>query len=93
MRYLSINYDLRAPGRNYDRLYQRLREYPGVVRVLQSLWIVSTAWTARQVHDDLRRFLDANDGLFVVRVTNEVAWSGIDPTASDRLRKNLPLAA
>lgn len=69
-----VCYDLRAPGRNYQSLYDRLKQYPQWGKVTESTWVVQTTWTAIQVRDDLMRLMDANDRLFVLKSAGEAAW-------------------
>ena len=84
----QVSYDLIAPGRNYQGLYDRLRQYPNWAKVTESNWIVVTGWTAAQIRDDLRVHLDANDRIFVLKSGIEAAWSN---TICDNnwLRENL----
>lgn len=69
-----VCYDLRAPGRNYEPLYNRLRQYPNWAKVTESNWVLTTGWTATQIRDDLTGYIDANDRLFVVKSGIEAAW-------------------
>jgi hypothetical protein len=69
-----VCYDLRAPGRNYQTLYDRLRQYPQWGKVTESTWVVVTTWTAVQIRDDLRQYVDDNDRIFVVKSAGEAAW-------------------
>lgn len=65
-RRFSISYDLRKPGRDYDPLWQELDRI-GAKRALQSHWLVRLEpTTAKALRDSLFRFLDANDGVFVI---------------------------
>lgn len=83
-----VTYDLRAPGRNYEPLYERLRVYPKWAKVTESTWIVATGWTAAQVRDDLLNHIDLNDRIFVLKSGTEGAWRN---TICDNqwLRENL----
>jgi hypothetical protein len=83
-----VTYDLRAPGRNYQALYDRIRQYPGWAKVTESNWILVTGWTAVQIRDDLSQYIDANDRLFVLRSGSEAAWKN-SICQDDWLRSNL----
>lgn len=83
-----VTYDLRAPGRNYQALYDRLRQYPQWAKVTESNWILVTAWTAVQIRDDLSNYIDANDRLFVLKSGTEAAWKN-SICDNDWLRNNL----
>lgn len=72
----SVSYDLLSPGKDYQKLYDRLSALGGR-RVLYSQWMTKGAFTAEQLRDDLRRYVDANDRLLVICVTDgSMAWSG-----------------
>lgn len=72
MKKVFISYDLRAPGRNYKELYDKLQSM-GAIRVLESLWAMRTSLGPAALRDTLTPLLDSNDGLIVVRV-GASAW-------------------
>jgi hypothetical protein len=72
----EVSYDLHQPGRDYQPLWNRLAEWKAV-RVLESVWIVPAASTAAALRDDLIRYLDTNDSLFVSGMTGETAWKNL----------------
>jgi hypothetical protein len=74
MRTIQINYDLRAPGRNYQPLYAYIEAFDGWCHLLESCWLVRTWKTAADVRDDLKRLVDANDKVATFNVTG-VAWA------------------
>jgi hypothetical protein len=80
-----VSYDLRAPGRNYAPLWDRLRQYT-YAKGVESGWLVDTTWSAAQVRDDLTQHVDANDLLLVVRLAGESAWTKLLPGADQFLR-------
>ncbi len=69
-RTIQINYDLRAPGRNYQPLYDYIKSFGAYDPLLESLWLVRTTKTASDVRDDLMRLVDTNDRVAVFDVTN-----------------------
>jgi hypothetical protein len=74
-----VSYDLNDPPKNpdYHPLIKRIRDDWHGEKVLYSEWIVRTQTTkAAELRDDLRRYLDSNDGLLVVGLTGEAAWTG-----------------
>jgi hypothetical protein len=85
----QIDYDLRAPGRNYDSLFAAIKAYDGWAHLLESTWGVVASGDAPQVAADLRRHMDANDGLLVTRFHGEAAWYGLSPEVSDWLKNQL----
>lgn len=69
-----ISYDLRAPGRNYEQLYAAIRSYEKWAHINDSLWAIVTSSSAVGIRDNLTRFVDANDRLFVIKSGTEAAW-------------------
>lgn len=64
-----VTYDLNKLGKDYTSLYRALMRYeytrdPG----LDSVWFVSTTWTASQIYEHLRHHLDLNDRLFITQI-------------------------
>jgi hypothetical protein len=69
-----ISYDLRAPTRNYEQLYAAIKAYGKWAHINESVWAVVTDTNAVGVRDNLARYLDANDRLFVIKSGLEAAW-------------------
>lgn len=69
-----VSYDLLAPGRNYEGLYGAIKSYTGWARINESVWAVVTHYTAVQVRDQLSRYIDPNDRIFVLKSGVEAAW-------------------
>ena len=74
MRYL-ICYDLVAPGRTYQALYDALGELGGK-RVLESQWVLRHSNTnAEALREHFRQYTDANDRLLVICMDARDAWA------------------
>ncbi|MFC5346270.1 CRISPR-associated protein Cas2 [Brevundimonas staleyi] len=85
-----VSYDLKAPGRNYDPLWARLREF-AFAKPLESFWLIDTTMSAAQLRDDLLKHIDKNDRLFVARMAGESAWSDtISQTVKDWIWQRFP---
>lgn len=73
-----LSYDLHAPGRDYKRLFEAITS-PSVssksVRMLESLWLISSSLTAKEIIAALSEHVDANDSLFVAPLAHE-EWAG-----------------
>lgn len=69
-----ITYDLRAPGRNYEAVYSKLKSYGIWARITESTWAVVTDQSAVQVRDALIALTDPNDRIFVIKSGVEAAW-------------------
>jgi hypothetical protein len=77
MRVHVVSYDLHTPGQNYPAIVQRLQAL-GAKRVLFSQWMLKSSMTAEQLRDDLVRYIDVNDRILVVDVTNApMAWRNL----------------
>jgi hypothetical protein len=59
-----ISYDLMTPGKDYQRLYDKLAAL-GAQRVLLSLWALRGNYSATGLRDALKAFIDSNDRLLV----------------------------
>lgn len=83
-----ITYDLSAPGRNYDAIIARIKQYPWV-NLSESSWAVRTDSTSSQIRDYLGSVLDANDKLFVGTLRSPASWQGLSKDRADWLQQNL----
>ncbi len=91
MKSILVAYDLIGTdetSEDYRRLIARIKEYPNWAKVQYSMFIVKTDLTCVQVRDDLDRFLDANDRIFVAELTGAAAWRNVICT-DDWLKTNL----
>ena len=84
-----VSYDLNAPGKNYEALYEAIKSLGAWWHHLDSTWIVKHDGPAGQIRDTLARSLDNNDKLLVVRLTGEGAWRGFNDSGSKWLKDNL----
>ena len=72
-----IEYDLRAPGRNYNDLYKAIKAYGTWAHITESTWFIKTADSCSTVRDNLLAYLDGNDRLFVAELTGNAAWKNV----------------
>jgi len=84
MAIMAINYDLKAPGRDYQPLYDAIKTYTWC-HILESCWLVDTQKTAAEVRDHLKAKVDGNDEIFVARLQGNWATSFSDQ-ATDWLK-------
>lgn len=77
MKVFVLSYDLRNE-RDYDSICNRLNDL-GAKRVLESLWTLKLdgKYTCVDVRDDLRRYMDSDDGIFVADMKS-YAWAHVD---------------
>lgn len=85
-----LSYDLRAPGRNYQPLYDALRAV-NAVRALQSLWFFDDPRPSAQVRDAVRQLVDQNDGVLVMQIAS-TNWASFElqPAAAEWLKARFP---
>ncbi len=67
MSVLSVSYDLRKPGRNYESLYAALRKYT-YCHMLESYWLIDTKQEPEAVRDALCKLVDSNDQIVIFRL-------------------------
>jgi hypothetical protein len=69
-----FTWDLNKEGAHYtqarNRLVERLKQYEHTYDSgLDSVWFLSTNWTADQVSADLRKYMDDNDKSIVTQLS------------------------
>ena len=70
---LLVSYDLRQPGRDYKPVHDYLRTFEHC-KPLESLWLIDTGESTSVVRDSLRRRMDQNDKVLVIKC--EHTWHG-----------------
>lgn len=86
-----ITYDLSAPGRNYENLFDGIKKVSNDwAHPLESVWIVETSLSAGQIRDHLTSHIDKNDKLIVLRLGKEAAWYGLSDETSNWIRRVFP---
>lgn len=91
MKAYTINYDLKAPNRNYEELYEEIKRSPTFKwwHYLESTWIIMTNETPNQIWNRLAKHVDKNDYLLIIEVIDNVqGWLPKD--AWDWIHTNLP---
>lgn len=68
----AINYDLKAPNRNYEPLYEEIKKSPRWWHFLESTWLIITEETAPEVWDRLAKKIDNNDFMLIIEVRDNV---------------------
>jgi len=66
-----ITYDLRTPGRNYNLLYDAIKELGDNNHPLESVWFVKNdILDPLTITRKLKEHMDNNDLIFVVEISN-----------------------
>ncbi|KRA51345.1 SinR [Pseudoxanthomonas sp. Root65] len=63
-----ISYDLNKSGQNYGALYEELKSSPNWCHPMDSTWLIVTGESPEQVRDRLRKHMDDNDTLLIIKV-------------------------
>ncbi len=87
-----VTYDLSAPGRDYKRLFDYLKTYT-YAHVVESVWVIKTYKSAVTLRDEIKRYVDSNDKVLVIKTTREAAWLGLSAEIGDWLNDHLESAA
>jgi hypothetical protein len=81
----AVNYDLKKPGQNYERLYEAIKSCGAWWHHLGSTWLIDTRLDADGIWKQLAPHLDSNDHILVIRVARdyqgwlpEAAWEWIN---------------
>lgn len=78
-----ISYDLRKPDQNYPDLIAAIKAYKVYCKINKSDWLVSTADSCSEIRNNLKKYVDSNDTLFVTELSHCSGW-----WASYNLRDN-----
>jgi len=84
-----INYDLRG-SRDYDSLYKAIKAYKVWAHILESTWAIqpSPATNTKDIRENLLKYMDTDDGLFITKSSGIASWSNII-AKNDWLKNNL----
>lgn len=83
-----ITYDLNKVGQNYKNLEDAIKSYGTWAKITTTTYIISTSDTSAEIRNKLQKHIDANDELFVGKLTGEAAWFGLNKH-SNWLKQNL----
>jgi hypothetical protein len=80
-----VSYDLNKAGQNYAALHKELENSTNWWHHLDSTWLIYTTEDASRLADRLRKHIDKNDSLLVIRVRRDYtgwlpqeAWDWIE---------------
>lgn len=69
-----VSYDLDKPGQNYGRIDKALRDL-GATRILFSQWALKSVYTATQLMEHLKGYIDTNDRLLVTEISDWASYN------------------
>lgn len=70
-----ITYDLRAPGRSYEKLYGLLRDTWRAQPLAESVWVAELRGPAPLVRDAIQYHCDQNDRIVVIELSHGAEWA------------------
>lgn len=85
-----ISYDLlkEMDSTWYTELIKQIKSLWSWAKICESLWAVKSSKKASEIRDYLKKYMDNNDRLFVIKSWWEAARSNVICT-SERLKNNL----
>lgn len=84
-----VSYDLRAPERNYEDLYNAIKSFGTWWHQTESVWFIASNKGASDIRDYLIQYTDSNDKLFVIEVKKHWGGKGFTTEEYNWLRENL----
>lgn len=90
MKAYSINYDLKAPGRNYEKLYEAIKASGKWWHYLESTWLVVSNETSQQIWNRIAPTIDKNDFVLVIEVRRD-SFGWLPKDAWDWINTNIPV--
>ena len=87
---LMVAYYLKKSDRDYESLINYLKSFGTWWHYLDSAWLVVTDLSASQLRDNLIKYIDSADELFIMDVTDD-DWAtvGLTKQATDWLQQNM----
>ena len=82
-----FKYDLHKSGQYYQGVIERIKAYGVWCHIQGSVWIIKSSQTPEQIRNNLDQALDANDSIFVAKLSGEAAWRGLNLKQSNWLKE------
>lgn len=79
-----ITYDLCTPGKDYSSLIDAIKEYGFWAKICESSWAIKADSSCTSIRDNLKRFIDSNDRIFVCSITSWASF-GLPKEVTDWL--------
>lgn len=72
-----VTYDLCGENKDYKDLIAAIKSYSKWAKVTESSWVIVTDSTCVQIRENLKKFMDSDDRIFVASLTGEAAWTRV----------------
>lgn len=90
MNTLLVTYDLMTPGKDYDRLWSYLESQSDWAKPVRSVYLIKTTQSAKSFRDSLNGYIDRNDKIIVINVTDDAAaWNHLSDEISNWIKNKL----
>lgn len=70
-----ICYDLAKPGQDCPDLIKAIQAYGAYCHLQKSVWLIVSEVESSVIRENLKRYLNNNDKLFVAQVSASAAWT------------------
>jgi hypothetical protein len=84
-----ITYDLNKAGQNYEALEKAIKSYNAWAKIATTTFVIRSDNSSNGIRDHLKAQMDANDELFVGKLSGEGAWFGLGEKVSQWLKDHL----
>lgn len=81
MKIYLITYQLNSEWQNYPELHSAIKNYIHIVHSMRSVWFIKTDLSSVDIYNDLVKYIDKNDYLFISEVTLNHFWWVTQETA------------
>ena len=78
-----ISYDLKGPTQRYDELVNAIKAYHEWACLGRSVYLIESNDTHVAIRDNLSKYIDGNDKLFVGHISAPAAWKGYSDIISN----------
>lgn len=85
-----ISYDLHQEGRDYEKIKAGIFSLKDYVKILESVWLVNHPYTAAEVREHMKVFMDGNDSIMVIEIGAGWATWKCSAAANNWLAKHRP---
>lgn len=82
MAIILVTYDLLNPGQDYAPVHEYLKKFTHCKK-LESVWLLDTTTSCATIRDNLKKLVDKNDVVFVVRLMRD--WAAVNYKCGDWL--------
>lgn len=86
---ILITYDLKRPGQDYEELLKEIKNISGTWwHHLESTWLIKTGISPNEVFSRLKKYLDSNDRMLVIDITNASRQGWLPAEAWEWIKKH-----